>query len=303
MYVNTFSKAMRERFGRQVYKLSLDGGMTCPNRDGTVGRGGCIFCGERGSGEFAERTSGDLNGQIERAKRRVAFKARPDAGYIAYFQSFTNTYAPVDYLERLFMPIAQRDDICALSVATRPDCLGDEVIRLLGRINRVKPVWVELGLQTAHDSTARLINRGYDTPVYDDAVRRLADAGCETVTHIIIGLPGETESMIYDTVRHVGDIGSDGVKLHLLYIVRGTALEKMYLSGDYTPLGQDEYIRLLAGCLRRLPRETVIHRMTGDGAKRELIAPMWSADKKRVLNAINEYLTRENVVQGELWES
>jgi radical SAM protein (TIGR01212 family) len=302
MYYNSFSHAMRERFGGKVYKLSLDSGMSCPNRDGTLGTGGCIFCGERGAGEFAEGLTADIETQINRAKAKVAFKTKPDTRYIAYFQSFTNTYAPLDRLEGLYMPIAERDDICAISIATRPDCLPPPTVELLERINRIKPVWVELGLQTIHDDTAKRINRGYDTAVYDDAVTRLRASGIEVVTHMIIGLPGESEQMIFDTAEHIGRVGSDGIKLHLLYILRGTELERMYLAGEYTPLEMDEFIRLLIGCIRRLPRETVIHRMTGDGAKRDLTAPLWSGDKKRVLNAINQAFEAENVIQGSLWQ-
>jgi radical SAM protein (TIGR01212 family) len=300
MYYNSFSHAMRERFGSKVYNLSLDSGMSCPNRDGTLGTGGCIFCGERGAGEFAEGLTADIETQISRAKEKVAFKTKPDTRYIAYFQSFTNTYGPLDRLEDLYMPIAERDDICAISIATRPDCLPQATVELLERINRIKPVWVELGLQTIHDDTAKMINRGYDTAVYDDAVTRLRASGIEVVTHMIIGLPGESEQMIFDTAEHIGRVGSDGIKLHLLYILRGTELERMYLAGEYTPLEMDEYIRLLIGCIRRLPRETVIHRMTGDGAKRDLTAPLWSGDKKRVLNAINQAFEAENVIQGSL---
>ncbi len=303
MHYNSFSKAMKERFGHSVYKLSLESGMTCPNRDGTLGTGGCIFCGEQGAGEFAERLGDDIEEQIQKAKDRVSFKTKANTGYIAYFQSFTNTYAPVDYLEKLYMPIVQRDDICALSIATRPDCLSEPVVKLLKRLNRIKPVWVELGLQTIHESTAKLIRRGYDTSVYDDSVKRLKSAGIDTVTHMIIGLPYETEEMIYETASHISRIGSDGIKLHLLFILKNTELEQMYQKGEYTPLEIDEYIKLLAGCVRRLSPEMVIHRLTGDGAKKDLVAPLWSGNKKRVLAAINEYFEKENVVQGELYES
>ncbi len=301
MYCNYFSKAMRERFGGKVYKLSLDSGMSCPNRDGTVGVGGCIFCGEQGAGEFAASRTGDIDDQIEAARAKVSFKTKPGTKFIAYFQSYTNTYAPIERLRELYLPMAERDDICAISIATRPDCLQEPVAELLAEINRVKPVWVELGLQTAHDSTAEIIRRGYRTAVYDDAVRRLKDAGIDVVTHMIIGLPGETEEMIYETAKHIGEAGSDGVKIHLLYVLRGTELERMYRSGEYEPLEMDEYIRLLAGVIRRLPPETVLHRITGDGAKRDLVAPLWSADKKRVLNEINRAFEKENVVQGSLW--
>lgn len=301
MYYNSFSRAMKEKFGHPVYKLSLDSGMTCPNRDGTLGTGGCIFCGEHGAGEFAERAALNLDTQIAGAKKRIAFKTKTGTGFIAYFQSFTNTYAPLDYLEQLYTPVALREDICALSIATRPDCLSEKVITLLKQINNIKPVFIELGLQTIHESTAKLIRRGYETPVYDESVRRLKDAGIDVVTHAIIGLPGETESMIYDTMSHIASVDSDGIKLHLLYIIKGTVLEQMYLDGKYLPLEMDEYIRLLAGCIQRLPRKMVIHRMTGDGAKSELTAPLWSSNKKQVLAAINAYFEAENVVQGALY--
>lgn len=300
MYYNSFSKAMRQQFGRPIYKLSLESGMTCPNRDGTLGTGGCIFCGENGAGEFAERLGADIEAQIQRAKDRVSFKTKANTGYIAYFQSFTNTYAPVDYLERLYMPIVQREDICAMSIATRPDCLSQPVVELLKRINKIKPVWIELGLQTIHESTAKLIRRGYETSVYYDSMKRLKAAGIQVVTHMIIGLPNETEEMIYETASYIARTGSDGIKLHLLYILRGTELEQMFLKNEYTPLEMNEYIRLLAGCIRRLPPEMVIHRLTGDGAKKDLVAPLWSGDKKKVLAAVNEYFESENVVQGSL---
>lgn len=303
MHYNSFSKAMKEQFGHPVYKLSLESGMTCPNRDGTLGFNGCIFCGDKGAGEFAEKLGADIDTQIQKAKDRVSFKTKANTGYIAYFQSFTNTYAPVEYLERLYMPIVQRDDICAISIATRPDCLSEPVIELLKRLNSIKPVWIELGLQTIHEATAKLIRRGYETSVYDNSVRKLKEAGIQVVTHMIIGLPNETEEMIYKTASHIANIGSDGIKLHLLFILKGTELEEMYLRGEYTPLTMEEYIRLLAGCIRRLPPEMVIHRLTGDGAKRDLAAPLWSGDKKRVLSAINDYFEKENVLQGEMFET
>lgn len=303
MFYNSFSAAMKKKFGHPVYKLSLDSGMTCPNRDGTLGTDGCIFCGEHGAGEYAERSTSDIEAQLAGAKSRIAFKTKPDTGYMAYFQSFTNTYAPIDYLERLYMPVAMRDDVCSLSIATRPDCLSDNILKLLKRINSIKPVFIEFGLQTVHEATAQLIRRGYKTEVYDDSVKRLRDSGIEVVTHAIIGLPYETENMIYDTVAHIAEVGSGGIKLHLMYILRNTVLAQMYLDGRYIPLEMDQYIRLLAGCIQRLPREMVIHRITGDGAKSELLAPLWSGDKKRVLAAINTFFEKENVVQGSLYKA
>lgn len=212
----SLSEYLTERFGQKLHKLTLDGGMTCPNRDGTVDTGGCIFCLD-GSGAFAQRICYDIDIQIERAKAQVAAKNRSDM-YIAYFQSYTNTYAPVEYLERLFTQVIRRPDIALLDIATRPDCLGDDVIELLSKLNRIKPVWVELGLQTSDESTARLIRRGYELPVYDDAVHRLHAAGIEVITHMIIGLPGESVEQMENTVRHIVEVGSEGVKLQLLHI-------------------------------------------------------------------------------------
>lgn len=287
---------LTERFGCKVYKLSLDGGMTCPNRDGTLGTRGCIFC--SGSGEFAAPRCGSVTQQLEAAKEQVRRKA-PNARYIAYFQSFTNTYAPVERLDALFSEALAHPEVVALSVATRPDCLGDDVLALLTRLRRSKPVWVELGLQTIHPQTAAYLRRGYDLPVYDRAVRALHAAGLEVITHMIVGLPGETQEMTAQTAAYIGQSGADGIKLHLLHVLRGTDLAAEYAAGRVPVLSLDAYLETLAACLRRLPPEVVIHRMTGDGAKRDLIAPLWSADKKRVLNAISAYFNQHNVIQGQ----
>lgn len=286
----SLSEYLTQRFGRKMYKLTLDGGMTCPNRDGTAGTGGCIFC-LNGSGAFAQRACGDIDTQIEQAKAQVAAKNRADS-YIAYFQSYTNTYAPVDYLEALYSRVVSRPDIAVLSIATRPDCLGDEVVELLRRLNEVKPVWVELGLQTSNEATARLIRRGYPLEVYDDAVTRLHSAGIEVITHMIIGLPGETVEDMERTVRHIISVGSEGIKLQLLHILRGTPLERMYLEGQVSTLELEEYARIVARLLRMLPPEMVVHRITGDGARDELVAPLWSLDKKRVLGTIMQELAK-----------
>ncbi|MCR5689591.1 MAG: TIGR01212 family radical SAM protein [Clostridiales bacterium] len=294
---NSFNKAMKARFGTKVYKLALDAGMTCPNRDGTVGTRGCIFCGEKGSGEFAV-PCGDVREQIENAKKAVAGKIR-DGKYIAYFQSFTNTYAPVSRLREIFGRAIEHPDVAALSVATRPDCLPDDVLELIGELNGIKPVWVELGLQTIHESTAEYIRRGYDLPCYDRAVKALKEVGAEVVTHMIAGLPGETDEMIYETAEHVGAGGSNGIKIHVLYVLKGTDLAEEYARGAFEVLSLERYTEILKECVRRLPPEIVIHRLTGDGAKKDLIAPMWSADKKRVLNYINGEFKRDGVVQGE----
>lgn len=298
-HYRSLNSYLRERFGKKLYKLALDGGFTCPNRDGTVGTGGCIFC-SGGSGSFAESTLGDIEKAINAAKARVSSKTG-DAGYIAYFQSFTGTYAPVGSLERLYSEVIAREDIEVLSIGTRPDCLGDEVVALLSRLNTIKPVWVELGLQTIHPQTAEYIRRGYPLPVFDDAVRRLRSAGIEVIVHVILGLPGESREMMLETVDYVGHCGAEGVKLQLLHVLRGTELAREYALGKFETLGMDEYIDLAADCLRLLPPETVIHRLTGDGDKRELIAPLWSADKKRVLNAMHRRFDELGLRQGELF--
>lgn len=292
---------LREEFGTKLYKIALDGGFTCPNRDGTVGSRGCIFCSGRGSGDFAESAAEDVTAAIERAKRRVE-KKNPGGRYIAYFQSYTATYAPVEKLERLFTAAIEHPDVDVLSVATRPDCLGEDVMALLSRLNTIKPVWVELGLQSIHEQTAQYIRRGYTAKVYYDAVKRLHDAGLTVITHMIIGLPGETEEMIYETVRAIGSAGSDGVKFQLLHVLEGTDLAPEYRAGKFCLPEMDEYIRILAGCIERTPKNMVIHRLTGDGAKRDLIAPLWSGDKKKVLNAINRYFEEHDVIQGRLYE-
>lgn len=284
MRYTSLSEYLKARFGCKVYKLALEGGMTCPNRDGTCGVGGCIFCAADGSGAFAQ-TGDTVFAQIEAAKARVAGKIR-DGKYIAYFQSFTNTYAPVSYLESLFRAAIDHPDVAVLSIATRPDCLPEDVLNLLAELNRIKPVWVELGLQTIHPDTARYIRRGYELPVYDRAVSDLKARGIEVITHVILGLPGESREQILDTVRYVG-ARTDGIKLQLLHVLRGTDLARDYAAGRFRTLELDEYCDLIVDCLRCLPEHVVVHRLTGDGAKKDLIAPLWSGDKKRVLNTLN----------------
>lgn len=292
----SLNDALQAQFGCKVYKLALDGGMTCPNRDGTCGTGGCIFCSASGGGDFAA-SGQDIAAQLAQAKNRVA--AKGPAKYIAYFQSFTNTYAPVERLRALFEAATAPDEIVALSVATRPDCLPEDVLELLSELNRKKPVWVELGLQTIHPATAAYIRRGWDLPVFDRAVAQLKAHGLTVVVHMILGLPGETPAMMYDTVRYIGKSGADGVKFHLLHVLDDAPLYDEYRAGTFRVLEQEEYIALLAECVRLTPPHMVIHRLTGDGAKRHLVAPLWSADKKRVLNAIRTYFQQEQVVQGE----
>jgi len=277
----------KEKFGCKVYKLSLDGGFTCPNRDGTVGTGGCIFC--SGSGEFAERGQESVALQLERAKLRVAAKNK-GGKYIAYFQAFTNTYGPVEKLRRLYFEAIAPEDILGLSIGTRPDCLGDDVVALLKEVNGIKPVSVELGLQTIHEKTVRYIRRGYPAEVYYDAVTRLKAAGLEVVTHIILGLPGETVEDMLETTRAAVAAGTDGIKFHLLHVLRGTDLAKDYAAGKFSCMSLEEYGAALQQCFAQLAEDTVVHRITGDGAKKDLIAPLWSGDKKRVLNYLHSLL-------------
>jgi len=289
-YYNSLNNYLREKFGCKVYKLALNGGFTCPNRDGTLDTRGCIFCSGSGSGDFADSS-------IDEAVKRVFAKNR-GGKYIAYFQSFTGTYAPEDYLRGIFTEAINHPDVVALSIGTRPDCLGDEVMALLRELNEIKPVWVELGLQTIHPRTAEYIRRGYPLSVFDEAVRKLKSAGIEVIVHMILGLPGETDEMIYETARYIGASGADGVKFQLLHVLRGTDLALDYEAGKFEALSLEKYTRLLSGCIERIPPEMVVHRLTGDGAKRDLIAPLWSGDKKRVLNEINRAFDRDGVVQG-----
>lgn len=282
----SFNRYLRERFGCKVYKISINGGFTCPNRDGTLGTRGCIFCSAGGSGDFAESPELSITQQIEKGKERVKNKIK-SGKYIAYFQAFTNTYAPVETLRKKFTQAINHPDIVMLSVATRPDCLPEEVIELLKELNEIKPVCVELGLQTIHEKSAEYIRRGYKLECYDNAVKRLKSAGLEVVCHIILGLPGETKRDMLESVDYACKSGINGIKLQLLHVLKGTDLAKDYENGKFRVLTMDEYLDILKSCLDIIPKNIVIHRLTGDGAKKDLIAPLWSADKKRVLNAVS----------------
>lgn len=288
MYYYSLNEYLKNTFGEKVYKISLDGGMTCPNRDGKIDTRGCIFCSRGGSGEFSADRNHSITEQIREAKERIGRKTDCKK-FIAYFQPFTNTYAPVEYLEKIFTEAIEPYEIVALSVATRPDSLPDKTVNLLSRLNKIKPVWVELGLQTVHKSTADYIRRGYDLSVYDDAVKRLHKEGISVITHIIIGLPDETEDMIVQSAEYAGKF-SDGIKLQLLHILKDTDLCDEYEKGNVPVLSLERYADILVKCLRVIPKTTVIHRLTGDGDKKILAAPLWSADKKRVLNYINKVL-------------
>ena len=279
----------QSRFGCKVYKLSLDAGFTCPNRDGTLGVRGCIFCSPYGGGEFAQGGCRSVAEQLEQAKSQVRRKI-PDGKFLAYFQAFTNTYAPVETLESLYYAAIQPNDVVGLAIGTRPDCLPPETLALLERINRIKPVFVELGLQTTNPKTVAYIRRGYENEVYFDAVRRLKEIGVHVITHIILGLPGEDAQDAVETTRHAITAGTDGVKFHLLHVLQNTDLAKEYQAGAFRCLTLEEYAQSLKQCLAQVPPSVVVHRITGDGAKKDLIAPLWSGDKKRVLNYLHNYL-------------
>ncbi|MDO5406761.1 MAG: TIGR01212 family radical SAM protein [Eubacteriales bacterium] len=322
---------MKSRFGTKVYKISLDGGMTCPNRDGTLGTRGCIFCSEGGSGDFAARMQADgclavqagslraaqaqsasqksaarlplaqsVNAQIEEAASRISRKlgSSPRA-YIAYFQSYTNTYAPVPYLRELFTAAISHPDVKVLSIATRPDCLPDEVLDLCAELNQIKPVWLELGLQTIHARTARFIRRGYELDCFEDALKRLRARGLEAIVHVILGLPGESREQMLETVSYLAHADIQGIKLQLLHVLSGTDLAELYHSHPFPVMELDQYLDLVLDCVALLPPEMIIHRITGDGPKKLLIAPLWSGNKRQVLNSLTRRFRERGVVQGD----
>ena len=288
---------LRSKYGEKIYKITLNGGMTCPNRDGTVGRGGCIFCSANGSGDFAGPAGLSVREQLEKGKKELLAK-RPVRSYIAYFQAFTNTYAPVEYLEKIFTEAVSDPDVKILSIATRPDCLGRDVLALLEQLNRIKPVWVELGLQTIHEETSRYIRRGYSLDVFDTAVNELRRIGIQTIVHVILFLPGETEDQMLKTIDYLNRSGIQGIKLQLLHVLRGTGLASDYENHPFHKPDMEEYIRLLGKCIARLDPDIVIHRLTGDGPKDLLIAPLWTGAKRTVLNRLNQYLKENDIWQG-----
>lgn len=291
MKYTTLNNYLKERFGEKVYKIALNGGFTCPNRDGKIGTRGCIFCSKGGSGDFAESPDLTITEQIENGKKRLEKKIK-NGKYIAYFQAFTNTYAPVEKLRAIYTEAIIHPDIVALSIGTRPDCLGDDVLALLDELNKIKPIFVELGLQTINEDTARYIRRGYTLEVYDKAVADLHKIGINVVTHIILGLPGESKNDMLKSVEYACKV-TDGIKLQLLHILKGTDLAKDYEQGKFEVLTLEQYTEIIKECVQIIPENVVIHRLTGDGAKRDLIAPLWSADKKTVLNTINRALKDE----------
>lgn len=288
MKYTSLNSYLKDKFGCKVYKIAIDGGFTCPNRDGKIDTRGCIFCSKGGSGDFAQNRNLSITEQIENGKKLVSKKIS-DGKYIAYFQAFTNTYAPVERLRELYLEAINHKDIVAISIGTRPDCLDENVLNLLNELHKIKPIFVELGLQTIHDSTAKYIRRGYDLEVYDKAVEDLHKIGVNVVTHLIIGLPNENKEDILKSVKYVCKV-TDGIKLQLLHILKGTDLEEEYNSGKFQVLTLEEYTEIIRKCVDIIPKNVVIHRLTGDGAKKDLIAPLWSADKKNVLNTINKAL-------------
>ncbi len=292
----SLNEYLKSTFGEKVYKLSLDLGLSCPNRDGKLDNRGCIFC-LAGSSHFASKGV-DLDLQIEEAKKLVCKKTKAQK-FIAYFQSYTNTYAPREFLERAFMQVIKRDDICALSIATRPDCLPRDILDMLGELNKIKPVWVELGLQTSKEETAEYIRRFYKNEIYNDAVARLNDRNIQVITHIILGLPKESKADMLDSVRFAVGSGTKGIKLQLLHILRNTDLCLDYEKGLFSALSLEEYMDILFDCIRILPKDIVVHRITGDAPKSHLVAPLWSADKKTVMNTINREMIKRNVHQGD----
>lgn len=290
MKYTSLSQYLKNEYGEKYFKLSLSCATSCPNRDGVCGDKGCIFCSAKGSGDFAQSALLPIDAQIEKAKALVKKKSNNDK-YIAYFQSFTSTYGDIEYLKDVFFEAIERDDIAILSIATRPDCLNDEILNMLKELAKIKPVWVELGLQSIHESTAEYIRRGYKTEVYFEAVEKLKAIGIHVITHIIIGLPYETKEMVVETARQVGKV-TDGIKLQLLHVLKGTDLAKEYELKKFKALTLEEYADILCECIAVLPKNVVIHRLTGDGDKNTLIAPLWTKDKKRVLNYINHRIAK-----------
>ena len=288
----SFNDYCRNTFGEKLYKISLNAGFSCPNRDGTKGSRGCIFCSEGGSGDFAQSLCVSVNEQIEQAKQQVADKYQ-GTRYIAYFQAFTNTYGEPERLRDIFLPVAERDDIAAIDIATRPDCLGEEVLEVLKEVQEKKPLIVELGLQTIHKKTINYIRRAYENQEYEEAIAELNGMGCHTVTHVILGLPGETKEDMVETVKYVVQHKSSGIKLQLLHVLKGTDLAEDYEAGNFEVLSLDAYMDILKACVAEIPEEMVVHRLTGDGPKKLLIAPLWSGDKKRVLNRINKEIWKK----------
>ena len=294
---HTLNYELRKEFGEKIMKLSLDGGFTCPNRDGTIGYRGCIFCGEEGSGEFAGSRILTIKEQIQQQKEFLSNKWNTDK-YIAYFQNFTNTYSSYDNLREKYYEALSQEGVVGLAIATRPDCLSEEVLELLTELNEQTYLWIELGLQTIHGRTSKFIRRGYPLETYNKAIGDLRNRDIKVVTHLIFGLPNESKGDILDSVKYVANTNTWGIKFHLLYIQKGTDLYEYYLKSPCSILNREDYISLVVDGLELLPKEMVIHRLTGDGKKNLLLEPRWSLDKLRVLSGIDQELKRRNSYQG-----
>lgn len=292
---------LKERFGEKVYKLTLNGGMSCPNRDGTLGTGGCIFCSAGGSGDFAGDPAQSIDQQIAQQKELIC-KKRPVNTFVAYFQAYTNTYAPVEYLRTLFTQALSHPEVAALSIGTRPDCLGEDVLDLLSQLNTIKPVWVELGLQTIHPATARYIRRGYPLSCFEEAVKNLHTRDLDIIVHTILGLPGETTEQMLKTISFLNHQPIQGIKMQLLHVLKGTDLADDYLAGKFSVLSQEAYVDLVISCLEHLSPDVVVHRITGDGPRDLLIAPLWSSAKRTVLNEIHHQMKERNTWQGKYYK-
>lgn len=290
----SLNKYLRQTYGEKLYKISLNAGMSCPNRDGTLGTTGCIFCSEGGSGDFAASCNEiNITEQIEKAKALISAKTNVSK-YIAYFQAFTNTYAPVEYLRKIFYEAINHPDVAILSIGTRCDCLSEEVIDLLKELNSIKPVWIEMGMQSVHNDTLKRMNCCYTYEQFEKAVYSLNEANIEIIGHLILGLPGETKEMMLESVRMLCSLPINGIKLQLLHVLKNTPLEKMYIDNPFPMFELEEYCEMIARCLEIIPSNIVVHRITGDGPKKILVAPLWSADKKKVLNTIKMYVTDED---------
>jgi len=301
MWYNSLNDYLKTEYGKKLFKLALDAGCTCPNRDGTCGTRGCIFCSGAGSGDFASDRSLTITEQIAQAKERIRKKVgEKPHGYIAYFQAFTSTYGPTEKLYKMYLEAVNEPTIDIISIATRPDCLSSEILEVIEKVNRIKPVWIELGLQTIHEKTAKYIRRGYPLETYDEAVRKLNELNIPVITHVILGLPNETIDDMLKTVSYIGKHGEKGIKLQLLHVLKNTDLATDYRNGYFKAMELGEYIDVLEKCIRILPKDIVIHRLTGDGPKKDLIAPLWSGNKKNVINTIRREFTNRNVIQGSI---
>jgi len=294
---NNLNCFLRNKFGEKVFKISIDGGFSCPNRDGKISSGGCIFCSERGSGDFAGDRRLSISNQFEDVKA-IMNKKWAKGKYIAYFQAYTNTYAPIDILRNKYKEALKEEGVVGLAIATRPDCLDDDVISLLEEMSKETYLWVELGLQTSKDETAKSINRGYNLEVFEDAIKRLREKGIDVVVHTIFGLPGETEEDMLNTIRYISLLDIQGIKFHLLHLMKDTELLKLYESGGLEFLNMEQYVRLVSESIAILPESVVIHRLTGDSPRDLLVGPMWSLKKWEILNSIDAYLEREDIYQG-----